>query len=245
MVAPHDADLALLRRVQAQSGRGGPLGVVGVLSRADEGAPPVDRADPRYDALPHHLVPVSGLLALRGRTLRPRERSVLRELAGRPAAELDGMLVSPERFRAGCPDEELLDRFGMTGIATAVDLVRRGATTAPQLAAALVARSGLDELHRVLDARIGQRAHVLRRRTALAGLRRRLGSTPAAAGLVAGIERELADDHDLVELRMLGLLPSLPHLPWPPGRAPPGRWAGRVRRPRRDWGCRTILGPTR
>ncbi|MCE3553819.1 dynamin family protein [Pseudonocardia sp. RS11V-5] len=211
----HDSDLALLRRVQAQVGRGGPLGVVGVLSRADEDGPtPAElRDDPRLDGLPRDFLPVSGLLALRGRTLRQDEFTALAALARRPVAELDAALVSPGRFLAATGHDGLLDAWGMHGIAEAVALVRGGATTAPALAAALIRRSGLEGLTRILEARIGERAAALRMRAALRELRGRLAGR--ATRLVAGIDRALADDHALVELRTLGALPGLTTLPVP------------------------------
>lgn len=101
----------------------------------------------------------------------------------------------------------------MHGVAEAIALVRGGATTAQALAAALIRRAGLDELTRVLETRIGERAAALRMRGALQELRARLaGRDPA---LVARIDRALANDHAFVELRTLGTLPAVTTLPVP------------------------------
>ncbi|GAA2897620.1 hypothetical protein GCM10010472_65080 [Pseudonocardia halophobica] len=88
------------------------------------------------------------------------------------------MLVSPGRFLAATGHEALLDAWGTNGIAEAVALVRGGAGTAPALAAALIPRSGLDELTRVLETRIGDRAAALRMRGALRELRGRPAAIP-------------------------------------------------------------------
>ncbi|MDT7606490.1 MAG: hypothetical protein QOG96_993, partial [Pseudonocardiales bacterium] len=148
MRSRHDSDVALLRQLQEQTGAGGPLGIVGVLSRADElgggavgsgavGSGAVGsagalgaarqrsaelRTDPELGGLHRDFVAVSGLLALRGQTLRQREFAALAALAGLPDEVLGAALVSAGRFAGaelGVPRVErewLLEAFGLVGV---------------------------------------------------------------------------------------------------------------------------------
>jgi hypothetical protein len=234
----HSTDVALLRQVQQRVGSGrGPLGIVGVLSRADEidgGRFDAGQLDSgpgasldaarrvsaelctaaELDGLHRDFLAVSGLLAVRGRTLRQREFTTLRSLAELPDVDLDAALVSPGRFvGAGDPDrEDLLAAFGMIGVRIAVSLVRAGATDAPSLAASLVRHSGLDELRATIDARFGGRHGQLKAHTALRSLRRVLGRrpTPRITRLLRAVDLALADTHTFTELRVLAGLGGLP-----------------------------------
>jgi hypothetical protein len=244
MRSRHDSDVALLRQLQEQTGAGGPLGIVGVLSRADElgggavgsgavGSGAVGpagalgaarqrsaelRTDPELGGLHRDFVAVSGLLALRGQTLRQREFAALAALAGLPDDVLGAALVSAGRFAGaelGVPAEErewLLEAFGLVGVRIAVDLVRGGARDAPALAAALVRHSGLDELHRVLDARFASRHGQLKAHAALRTVHRVLLRQPAtrSARLLRAVERLLADSHAGTEVRVLAGVAALP-----------------------------------
>ena len=234
MRSRHDSDVALLRQLQDQIGGGGPLGIVGVLSRADEiGGPAAGRhdalgaarrrtdelrTDPELSGLHRDFVAVSGLLALRGQTLRQREFNALSALAGLPDQALTAALISTGRFTsAELPvpvdqREQLLEAFGVVGIRVAVELVRGGARDAPSLAAELVRHSGLGELRRILDARFGSRHGQLKAHAALTGVRRVLRRLPAArtARLLRSVELLLAGEHATTELRALGALPTLP-----------------------------------
>ena len=248
MRSRHDSDAALLRQLQEQTGAGGPLGIVGVLSRADELAGgttgSIDattgpggaatgpggvlgparrrsaelRTDPELSGLHRDFVAVSGLLALRGQTLRQREFVALHALASLPDDVLAAATVSAGRFAGaelGVPVAErewLLGEFGLVGVRIAVDLVRAGARDAPALAAALVRHSGLDELHRVLDARFASRHGQLKAHAALRTVRQVLLRQPAirSARLLRTVERPLADAHAGTEVRVLAGVAALP-----------------------------------
>ena len=211
-----------------------PANAVAVLSRADEiGGGRLDaldsaariaeryRSDPQLRSLVGAVVPVAGLLAETGTTLREDEAAALRSLAAEPDAVLDQLLVTADRFlepsvgaltielRAG-----LLDRLGLFGVRYAVDLLRRGeVTSAAGLSSALVAASGLEELEAVIRQRFLPRARVLQARTALAGLRslaeRARGRWPEhAAWLDDAVERIEASDTEVAALRLLHLVVS-------------------------------------
>lgn len=248
MRSRQDADLDLLRRIAEHHGAlGGPLGVIGVLSRADEiggagdgaaagGDGPGDglsaarrvtaqlRADPDLAGLHRDFLAVSGLLALRGRTLRQHEFAALAGLAALPEDVRRAALLSPGRFvrsgsaadgpvAGGSADDRqrLLDAFGMIGIKVAVGLIERGARDAPALADALVAHSGLTELAHILDARFGSRHGQLKAHAALRELRAVLaGQSPRRVSrLLRAADHLLADSHALTELRVLAGLDAL------------------------------------
>jgi hypothetical protein len=232
MRSRHDADLDLLRRIHEHDG--GPLGVVGVLSRADELSAATDgvsgmdaarnlteqlRTDPALVGVQRDFVAVSGLLAVRGRTLRTGEFAAISELAVVAPETLRAVLISPGRFlRAdlpALPDEErapLLDRFGLIGIRVAVELMRRGAAEPAQLARALVEHSGLGELCRTLEVRFGNRHRQLKAHAALRDLRVALAAAPArrSSRLLRAADRLLADSHAITELRALATLNDIP-----------------------------------
>lgn len=226
---PGDDDMRLLRSMNRDADDGWPP-VVLALARADElGAGRIDaltsakqiarrrRSDPGVHAVCHNVIAVAGLLAATARTLREEEFAALSTLARTSRAELDGVLLSADRFVNA--DElrvpmsrparvELLDRFGVFGIRLASTLVRRGANTHAALAAQLVQRSGISELRESIGRYFLARAGVLRARSALAGLGKvlRAQPRPAAAGLADSAERALASTHDFAELRLLSAL---------------------------------------
>lgn len=227
------SDLQFLGRMADQVGsEAGPLGVIGVLSRADEvGAGRLDamtsaRAvaarfaeELERTSLCRSVVPVAGLLALAARTLRHSEFEAFTALARVPADELNVALLSADRFAR--PDSslpvdapmraQLADRFGLFGIRLAVTAVKLGAADSPTLAAELLEHSGLDELRRVIDVQFGERAEQLKSHTALTSLCRILDDVPGAeaADVRARAQRLLADGHGFAELRLLGRLRSV------------------------------------
>ncbi|MBT0566242.1 dynamin family protein [Williamsia sp. CHRR-6] len=228
-----NTDTAFLARIGEAIGReSGPLGVVGVVSRADEiGAGRMDAmmsagevaarfaGELERTGLCQAVVPVAGLVALGARTLREVEYRALVELAGVHPDELTTAMLSADRFAApttGLPVDAalravLLDRFGMFGIRLAVTLIRLGVSDSPSLAAELVQRSGLSELREVIDVQFGQRADQLKTHTALLSLLRIIGGAgrSGAAGVIATeVDRMLADVHGFTELRLLGRLRS-------------------------------------
>jgi len=243
MRSPRSSDLALLHRLHEQAALGvrgkGPLGVIGVLSRADE----FDGADPgaldaarresirlaraaEMGGLRQDWLPVSGLLAVRGQTLRQSEFAALAALAALDGDVREAALLSPGRFldaalplTAGARDE-LVAGFGLVGIRAAVELILAGATDAPALALALVRRSGLDELREALANRFDDRAGQLKAHSALRTLRGVLVGLARSGGrggshprLLRTVDQALADTHAFTELRTLAGLAGLPVAP--------------------------------
>ncbi|MDZ4826353.1 MAG: dynamin family protein [Actinomycetota bacterium] len=189
----HKSDVAFLdafmdRSVTAAS----PVNAVAVLSRADEiGAGRRDamdsatriatryRDDPIVSSLAATCVPVAGLLAETGLTLREDEAAALRALAATPPEVLEQMLLSADQLcdlHASDLTVELrrslLDRLGLFGVRIAIDMVnQKGATTAAALAPLLIEQSGLTRLRKVIDEHFLPRARVLQARSALVALR--------------------------------------------------------------------------
>ncbi|GAC55416.1 MULTISPECIES: dynamin family protein [Gordonia] len=223
-------DTAMLRRIgTAIGGSSGPLGVIGVVSRADElGAGRMDAmisaqqiagrfaGELERTGLCQAVVPVAGLLALAARTLREVEFRALAQLASTPGAELEAALLTMDRFARPdiLPDipadlrRSLAERFGVFGIRLAVTLIRFGATSSTALAAELVERSGLSELSAIIDTQFAQRADELKSHSALVTLDHLLAASASApaAQLRASVRRELADVHGFRELRLLSTI---------------------------------------
>ena len=112
-----------------------PINAIVVLSRADEigaarpdaldSARPSPRATPgtrRVRELASGVVPVAGLIAETGATLRETQFGWLRAIAGLPEASRDRLLLSVERFRD--PDAEPARRGDPRGTAGAARAVR-------------------------------------------------------------------------------------------------------------------------
>ncbi|WTL60226.1 dynamin family protein [Nocardia sp. NBC_01499] len=227
------SDVRFLERVGAGTGAAqgvsGPLGVVGVVSRADEiGAGRIDALHSARDVatrfagelertgLCQAVIPVAGLLAFAAATLRQQEYAAFEALAGVPVDELSTALLSADRFAR--PDvalpvapelrAQLAERFGLFGIRMAVTLIRLGVRDSATLAAELTNRSGVDELRSVLDVQFGQRADQLKAHSALTALARVLTAYPGseADALLPRVRTLLADVHGFAELRLLGRL---------------------------------------
>ncbi|TSE00463.1 Isoniazid-inducible protein iniC [Skermania sp. ID1734] len=224
------ADTQFLGQIGSHVGaESGPLGVVGVVSRADEiGAGRIDAmlsakeiaqrfaGELERTGLCQAVVPVAGLLAFAARTLREVEFSAFVQLAQVPMEDLQLALLSADRFAR--PDvrlpvdpalrAELVRRFGLFGIRLAVTLVRLGARDSTTLANELVERSGLRELRELIDVQFGQRAEQLKTHSALVALERALSGRPerAASDILAQASRLLNDVHGFAELRLLGRL---------------------------------------
>ncbi|MGW5110997.1 dynamin family protein [Nocardia sp. NPDC004123] len=240
------ADVDFLERIGAGPGASsgapqsfsGPLGVVGVVSRADEiGAGRIDALHSARDVaarfatelertgLCQSVIPVAGLLAFAAATLRQREYDAFEALAAIPVDELTAALLSADRFAhpdlpLPVPAElraHLAARFGLFGIRLAVTLIRLGVRGSQALAAELSDRSGLDELRTVLDVQFAQRADELKAHSALTALARILTANPgsAADALLPRVRTLLADVHGFAELRLLAHLRS-DELPLPP-----------------------------
>lgn len=230
-------DVHFLEQI-GSGGPAGPLGVVGVVSRADEiSAGHINALNSARDVasrfatelertgLCQAVIPVAGLLAFAAATLTQPEYAAFAALAGLPADTLELALLSADRFSR--PDIELpvsplvraqlLDRFGMFGVRMATELVRTGVRDAASLSAELGARSGIDELRRVLDVQFGQRAEQLKAHSALTTLDRVITAHPGtpADELLPRVRTLLADVHGFAELRLLGRLRA-DELPLPP-----------------------------
>lgn len=205
-----------------------PANAVGILSRADEiGGGRLDalgsagriaaryRADPVIKSLCGTVVPVAGLLAEAGATLRQQEFSDLALLAKEDDSTLGTLLVTADRFRmAGIGPltiekrQHLLERFGLFGVRFAVDRIRsREAVDAPALARSMVAASGVGELRRLLVDHFLPRAQTLQGRAVLAGLHGLAGKIHGedAAWLHDELERIEMTAGELSELRLLHL----------------------------------------
>jgi hypothetical protein len=231
----HSSDIEFLdafmdRSVTAAS----PVNAVAVLSRADEiGAGRLDamtsaaRIAERYrhtsavSELCATVVPLAGLLAETGLTLREDEASALRALAATDDEQLDKMLLSADQFcdlHASDLTVELrrnlLDRLGMFGVRLAVQEIRaNGATTAATLAPRLVEHSGLGALRRVLADHFLPRSRTLQARSALVALRslaREVRATDEAAAdrLDRDAERIEAGGVEFARIRAAHLVAS-------------------------------------
>ncbi len=210
-----------------QLARGSPMNVVGVLSRADEigscrmdSLDVADRVARRYQSdvrlrrLCPVVVPVAGLLANAGATLREVEFRTLARIAALPLAERSALLLSVDRFRtrdnsAGVTEIEcthLLERLGLFGVRLAVELISTGETPdATTLAHALSARSGFDRLRDVLAQQFLHRSQVLKARSALGNLQEvlRAEGCTGAASLQTRIDQLIIGTHAFEELRLL------------------------------------------
>lgn len=210
----HRTDIAFLdafmdRSVTAAS----PVNAVAVLSRADEiGGGRLDamesaariarryESDPQLTGLCAAVVPMAGLLAETGLTLREDEVASLRVLAATDADLLATMLLSADHFCEISSSDltveirrDLLDRLGMFGVRLALQEMRSGrASTAATLGPILVEHSGLVDLRHLIARHFGPRARVLQARTAMSALRTISRSVRDTDPALAGeIEREL------------------------------------------------------
>ena len=205
-----------------------PVNSIAVLSRADElGVGRLDamgsaarvadryRRDRRLSRLCQAVVPVAGLLAQAAATMREDEFRLVRQLVDLPGPDLDELLLSVDRFSARpgpAPPAErvaLLRRFGMFGTRTAVQLVRDGrGASAPDLAAALLQVSGIEELRSLLVQHFAGRSDLLKGRAALLAVADLVRGQPVDGtdALAADVERVLAGAHELAEMRLLNAL---------------------------------------
>jgi len=206
-----------------------PVNALAVLSRADEvGAGRLDSLESaakiaaRYsdDAnvrrLAQTVVPVAGLLAETGATLRESEYQSLAKLAAL-AESVGALTLSADRFvnlevRAGVTDLErqaLLGRLGVFGVRLALTLIRDGtAPNANALARELVSRSGLPGLRLALLSQFAERRDLLKARAGLVAVEAvaRAEPVPGSDALLAETERITAGAHELEELRLLNML---------------------------------------
>jgi hypothetical protein len=225
-----DTDLRALGPVRDSAvGQAAPVNVLLVLSRADEvGGGRVDALlaarqlarrqlrDPRVGASCVESVALSGTIGLAGRVMSESDFTALAALSTVARPELDGALLSADRFVRGelsvRLDHEvraaLLDRFGLFGLRLATTLIRAGADSRTKLSAELIRRGGLTELRGAIARFFIDRADVLKARSALAALESlvRTVRRPGSLDLLAAVEQILAGAHDFRELRLLAAL---------------------------------------
>ncbi|SFF04530.1 dynamin family protein [Blastococcus tunisiensis] len=231
-------DVSFLAAFQSRSGAGGSSATtITVLSRADEiGSGRLDAlhaadevahrmsGDPAVQAVSSAVLPVAGLLALAGRTLRHGEFVALRSLAHAPPADVESMLLSADRFcRAQAPvpvsatvRAALLERLGMFGVRLSIALVRAGMPDARALAEELVHRSGLAQLQAHIAERFTERSELLTAEAALRTVEAVLRATPLPGddALWRELERLRLAAHAPVELALVaaseedGVLPA-------------------------------------
>jgi hypothetical protein len=227
----HGSDIGFLESFHDQEfSQATPVNAVGILSRADEvGVGRLDsmasaariaeryRKDPKVRRLCQTVVPVAGLLAQTGETLREAEFKALSQIAAAPRSETEPLLLSADRFvqsqttvpLTSMEREHLLDRFGLFGVRLGAALIHQGTVhNASQLATELVRRSGLDELRAVLLSQFAERRDVLKARSALVALDNLLHGSPAPGSetLAGELERVSAGAHDFAELRLLNAI---------------------------------------
>ena len=227
----HSSDISFLESFHDQEfSQATPVNAVAVLSRADEvGVGRLDsmasavriaeryRDDPKIRRLCQTVVPVAGLLAQAGETLREAEYKALHSLGTAPRSEVEPLYLSADRFvrspttvpLTSMEREHLLDRLGLFGVRMGAALIRQGTVhNASQLATELVRRSGLDELRRVLISQFASRRDVLKARSALLALEQLLheSSAPGRDALAAELERVTAGAHEIAEVRLLNAL---------------------------------------
>jgi predicted GTPase len=241
-VTPADAVLYLMRHLHSSDinfleafhdeefSQATPVNAVAVLSRADEvGVGRIDsmasaqriaaryRLDPKVRRLAQTVVPVAGLLAQSGATLREAEYKALDAIAGASRTDSDPLFLSADRFvkaetsipLTSMEREHLLDRLGMFGVRLAVALIRQGAApNATTLSTELVRRSGLVELRDVLLSQFAQRRDVLKARSALLALEGVLHEHPRPGSdrLATELERITSGAHEFAEIRLLNAL---------------------------------------
>lgn len=227
----HESDVEFLRSINDRPGAESAMGAIAVLSRADElGAGRLNamavvgravdklREDPTLDAVCETVVPVAGLLALAGETLRQSEFKTLVQLEELGADTLKRILVSADRFISAEADglptprvrAELMDRFGLFGIRLAVAMIRGGARDAPTLAQELVKHSGLEDLRRVIDVHFRRRHPQLKAHALVLALQDLVleNPHPEAGPILAATEEHLADPHPFNEMKLLGRVRS-------------------------------------
>ena len=219
----HPADLAFLESFHSGVASGGSMGAIGVLSRADElGGSALDAlgtatrvartlaADPRLERLVQTVIPVAGLLAETAATITNAELVALRAIGELDETTRANVLLSADRFAKGdstgldaATRAALIDRLGLYGLRLGAQLIAEGSVRSnEQLAASLLAASGIGELRAELERRFAARAAALRARAALAILTDLdVAQTDPAA--VRDIERITAGAHELTELGLI------------------------------------------
>ena len=202
-----------------------PVNAIAILSRADElgsGRPDAlesaqrvaarYRSDPRIRRLCQTVLPVAGLLAQTGATLREDEYRGLVKLAAVPEDQRGLLLTSADRFvtdeAVDLPVAErvnLVNRLGLFGVRLAVQLIADGSVSdTGELAQLLIDRSGVESLRKVLMSQFAARRELLKARAALVVVHSVLRDDriPQAEELEFDLERIEAGAHEFTELRL-------------------------------------------
>jgi len=204
-----------------------PVNAVGVLSRADEiGSCRLDAMDsarrvaaryghdPRIRQLCRSVIPVAGLVAQAGATLREEEFRQLASLVAPGAPDPVELALTADRFASPdaaveLPADErsrLLHRLGLYGVRLSLDmLARHQVTSGPELAKELVRASGVADLQRALHVQLIGRSQPLKARSALAALTALLSSRawPQRDTLTTRAEMIASSAHEIAEVRLL------------------------------------------
>ena len=227
----HSSDVDFLRLLNDRTTGGISMGAIAVLSRADElGAGRLNammvvgkavdklREDPTLEGACETVVPIAGLLALAGETLRQSEFATLVALEALPPSTLKSLLVSADRFITLAGEDlpsprvraDLMSRFGLFGVRIAVAMIRGGARDAPALSHELVQHSGLDELRRVIDVHFRRRHPQLKAHALMSALQQlvRENPRPGSQAIQTATEEHLADIHPFNEMKLLGRVRS-------------------------------------
>lgn len=224
----HASDVRFLDAFQDEDlAQGTPVNCLGVLSRADElgacrgdalevAARIADRyaQDRRIRGLCPQVLPMAGLLAHAGTTLREEEFRVAALIARLSEPEIHDLLLTADRVVRDEPRlvvtaverRQLLDRLGLFGVRLCVDLIRRGeAGNAQQLARQLTRRSGLDRLRSLVLSQFAERSRLLKCSSALGTARAviRGGGCAEAALLENRWEQVVSSAHEFTEIRLL------------------------------------------
>lgn len=228
----HEDDVGFLEAFHGSLGdRVDPANSIGVLSRSDEIGGADDRFmkeaaavaarmanDPRLRTLVQTVVPVAGLVAETAASLTEEEYRRLAVVSKLPAAELESLCLTVDRFLNRNPElglslterQELLTRFGLFGLRTAAAAIaKRAAPNSEKLKWVLMRASRLDDLSDLIGRVFESRGEILQSRSALLTLR----STLADAGLA---DHRLADRCEALleapEFREIDLLTAVRHL---------------------------------
>jgi hypothetical protein len=229
----HASDLRFLEAVTGDDlVQSTPINTLGVLSRADEiGSCRLDAMDVAQQVAQRYsrdarlrrtcpvVLPLAGLLALGGESLRDDEFRVVARVAAAPYDQVVDLLLTADGWAAGdtpvpvtaVERRYLLDRLGLYGVRLAVQLLRQGAVTdSAELGRELSSRSGIRELRSMLAVQFLSRASVLKARSALATLDDvvQSGGCQDAWRWTTELESVRAGAHEFEELRQLHLLRS-------------------------------------
>ncbi len=240
--AQADAVLYLMRHVHSEDihfleafhdnavSQATPVNAIGILSRADEvGGGRLDslesakkiaeryKKDQKLRRLCQTVLPVAGLLAQTGCSLREAEFRALLILANAPKSETDLLLLSVDRFaHAPSPVDlpiearrHLLSRLGLFGVRLSIALIHHKIVrNASQLSTELVKRSGLIELQEMLAMQFSSRNEILKARTALLTLDAVIEKFhfPNTHELRNQLERIFSSTHEFTEIRLLNAI---------------------------------------